>query len=143
MKQKGASDTACAKAIGISRNTFLRHKKVLFEQTIKDAESIRSEKLVSCYEDSMEMQIKGFYKDEIDYDYIGLKEDGTEEWLPTRKKRKYYPPNATLTMFKSVNLSEGKYQSINKVEQKIEVDITTPYKIEYQEENLNGTTPRI
>jgi len=135
LKSKGASDEVCSKAIGISRYTFNKYKNTHFLQPIKEAAEIRSEILVSCYEDSMEKQIKGFFEDEIDYDYIGLNEDGTEEWLPTRKKRKYYPPNATLTMFKSVNLSNGKYQSINKVEVTQENNTTNELPI------INWTMP--
>jgi len=135
LKSKGASDTVCSDAIGVSRRTYAKFKVSHFAQPIKEAEEIRSEILVGCYEDSMEKQIKGFFEDEIDYDYVGLNEDGTEEWLPTRKKRKYYPPNATLTMFKSVNLSNGKYQSINKVEVTQENNTTNELPI------INWTIP--
>ena len=71
------------------------------------------------YENSIKKQTEGYWEDaEIEYEFKGYKEGTKEEvWEPVRKRRRYYAPVPTITMFNAVNSSNGKYQSINKVEQ--------------------------
>ena len=139
MKEKGATDKECSIALDISTKTFSRLKKSFFTPAIKKGNETRQNKLLEIYEDNLPKQLSGYYVEEE----IERLNPVSGEFELMERKKKWMPPNATLMMFTAVNKSDGVWQSINKVEQKVEVDISTPYKIEWQDENLNGTTPKL
>jgi|ETNvirome_6_1000_1030641.scaffolds.fasta_scaffold00160_4 hypothetical protein len=160
MSTLGASDSKIAKALNIHRNTFSKYKNAQDEnvqnvQPIKKAlEEGSEERRVSVLEeveDAMRKTALGYFIEEEETFYKCVQiEDGEgnvikEYDTPERKvkRRKFVNPNATLQMFLGVNLSEGKYQSINKVEVKQENNNADVYKVEFQDENLNGTTPSL
>ena len=117
LKEKGATDKACYEAIGVSAHTWKKYQKVFFATPIKEGDEKRQETALEIYENSMDKQITGFMAPpEIDYEYKFNEQTEKYDWVPVRKRERYIPPNATLTMFGLANVSEGKYQSINKVE---------------------------
>ncbi len=144
LKEKGASDRECAEIMEISLSTFKRRKNLL-TQPIKEAQKTRVALSAEWYEDSLKRQVLGYHEEEIEFEYTGPNEP---KWTPKVKKRKYYPPNATLTMFTAVNMSnragaEGhRYQSINKVENTT-IITNKPYQVGFQEENLNAPSSSV
>ena len=128
LKEKGASDIECAKALGISRNTFGKHKKVLFGQVIKEADEARQKSLMEVFEDSLPKQLTGYYVTE---EIERLNPDTGELELFERKK-KWMAPNATLMMYTSANRSDD-WKSINSANSvDVKTDGKTEIKIGYE-----------
>jgi hypothetical protein len=129
MKEKGATDAACAKAINISVRTFQKHKKAVFAETIKRGQEIRTNNLLSIYEDNLPKQLSGYYVEEE----VERINPVSGEFELAERRKKWMPPNATLMMFTAVNKSDGEWQSINKVEQKVQVNEVPKIQIEIVE----------
>ena len=131
LKLKGASDTKCAEALGISRRLFFDLKTAQFAQPIKEAAEERRERILGKAVDALEELLSSEeYEEvtEIEKTYQGVK--STETKTVTKKRT----PNATITMFTLVNSDPDNWQSINKVENttiidnmpKIEIGWTEP-----------------
>ena len=142
MKAKAQSDTTIAKGLGINRGTYTKYRdqNKQIKQAIKKGNEKRQKNHLELAQDALALRLQQRVVKEVtttERRYMG--EDQTE----TKTVEKTIQPSDTLIMFTLVNKSNGEWQSINKVEQRVEIDVTTPYKYEYQEKNLNGTTPEI
>jgi len=127
MKEKGASDALCAKAINIGVRTFQKHKYAVFADTIKKGKEIRTNNLLQIYEDNLPKQLSGYYVEEE----IERINPMSGEFELAERRKKWMPPNATLMMFTAVNKSNGEWQSINKVEQVTTVENKPMVKVEW------------
>ena len=132
MKEKGATDKECAKAIGISERSFKKYKKALFAPAIKKGNEERQQTLLEMAEDNLPKQLTGYYVEEE----IERVNPLTGKFELYEKKKKWIAPNATLLMFTTVNAQNavnGKipWQSINKVEQKVEIENSPKVQIEW------------
>ena len=127
MKEKGATDKDCAIALDISTKTFSRVKKSFFTSSIKKGNETRQQTHLEIFEDNLPKQLTGYYV----YEEIERVNPITGVFELSEKRKKWMPPNATLMMFTAVNISDGKWQSINKVEQRVNVDATPKIDIQW------------
>ncbi|MEA1998025.1 MAG: hypothetical protein U9N61_01685 [Euryarchaeota archaeon] len=111
MKAKGASDKECATAIGIARNTFGLHKKVLFEQAIKKGSEERTKNHLELAKDALALRLQQRVVEEKTV--INRKVMGSDQ-EEIKTVEKVVQPSDTLIMFTLVNKSNGEWQSINK-----------------------------
>jgi hypothetical protein len=143
MKAKGQSDTAIAKGLGINRGTYTKYrdKNKQIKQAIKKGTEERIRTHYDLAVDALALRLQQRTVKEVTTtckDYMGEKQE------ETKTVEKVIQPADTLIMFTLVNKSKNnEWQSINKVEQKVTVDVTAPYKLEYQEKDLNGTSSSI
>ena len=120
LKEKGATDKACADALGISINTFKRNKKGFFDTAIKEADNNRRSRLLALAEDTLEKEIKGYW---IEEETTTTKTVGDQEFTETKIQKRWMRPNTPMNIMTLVNCSDDKseidWQPANKVENTI------------------------
>ena len=131
LKAKNCSITKICTALGISRSlwyTITNGKnggkaKTQLEQSIKKGSEDRFDKIKNNCVDSLELLTRIHHYDEVKKKYAILRNPITGEQLSAEPELiektvtgKVVMPNATVTMFSSVNTMPEKFQSINKVE---------------------------
>lgn len=125
MSAKGATQKAIYNGLGISSAKWYAYKKetenresgVSIKKAIDEGAEERKVATMQDVEDALRKLVTGYDVVEtktVTKTYQG--QTSTEEATTV----KHVGPNATIAMFLGVNLSEGKYQSINKVEVKQE-----------------------
>jgi len=134
LKEQGATDKDCYNAIGISDYTWKKYKKTFFSCPIKKGNEIRQQTHLEIFEDNLPKQLTGYFVEEV----INRVNPTTGVFELYEKKKKWIAPNATLMMFTAVNAQNainGKipWQSINKVEQKVEIDNTPKIELRWTE----------
>lgn len=127
MKEKGATDKECAIAIGLGYSTFRLHKNSFFSTAIKKGNEARQQTHLETFEDNLPKQLTGYYVTEE----VERVNPITGKFELAEKRKKWVSPNSTLMMFTAVNMSDGKWQSINKIEQRVNVDATPKIDIQW------------
>ncbi len=115
MKEKAQSDTAIAKGLGINRGTYTKYRdqNKQIKQAIKNGTEKRIDNHYQLAVDALALRLQQRTvkeKTTITRDFHG------EEQVETKEVEKVIQPADTLIMFTLVNRSDGKWQSINKVE---------------------------
>ena len=113
LKEKGATDKACAEAIGISAATFKNKKKTFFTSPIKKAEENRIKTHLELAQDALALRLQ---QRTVTETTTVTRSSEQGEYSETKIQEKVIQPSDTLIMFTLVNKSEGEWQSINKVE---------------------------
>jgi hypothetical protein len=113
LKEKGASDKACAEAIGINPKTFSRYKKSVFTSPIKKGNEDRTNAHLQLAQDALALRLQQRTVKELT---TINKTIGGEDYTETKEVEKVIQPSDTLIMFTLVNRSDGDWKSINKVE---------------------------
>ena len=116
LKETGASDKACAKALDISPNTFGRCKKVFFESPIKKAQETRAKTHLELAQDALALRLQ---QRVVTEKTTVTKTIGDQQFEEIKEVEKVIQPSDTLVMFTLVNRSDGEWKSINKVENTI------------------------
>ena len=121
MKSKAQSDTAIAKGLGISRTTYqkYRNQSVQIGQAIKNGTETRIDNHYQLAVDALALRLQQRTVTEVTTTNRVYQGEEQEE---TKTVQKVIQPADTLIMFTLVNKGDGAWQSINKVEQKVNVD---------------------
>jgi hypothetical protein len=116
LKKKGATDKACAEAIGITPRTFRNYKNSFFSSPIKKGNEDRIKTHLELAQDALALRLQQRTVQEKTT-ITRSNENGT--FQEEKIQEKVIQPSDTLIMFTLVNKSEGEYQSINKVDNTI------------------------
>lgn len=118
LAKQGCTDEEIGKAIGICKDTFIKHKSTFFDELKKG----RDEGLpinIASVENALLRKCRGFEYEEITEEPVWLVKDGypaiheDKQMRITKRVRKFVPPSDSAIFYYLGNRAPDKWKSVN------------------------------